>query len=106
MLNVDPQVFSSERGLAPRARRDLEAGMRSGRFIIRDSELALVVAGGAVLALGQLLHTQPERDDAEATDQIAEDLLRMFGIPDDEAHEICRRPLPDLDAVVPGSTAA
>jgi len=59
--------------------------------------LALTVVAGAVLALGQLLHAQPERDDAEATDQIAEDLLRMLGVPADEARDISRRPLPELD---------
>jgi len=28
---------------------------------------------------------------------VTEDLLRLFGLPADEAHEICTRPLPDLD---------
>jgi hypothetical protein len=48
----------------------------------------------AQLCLGQLLHNQPDRDDAQTADQIAEDLLRMFGVPADEAHKICQRPLP------------
>lgn len=39
-----------------------------------------------------------------ATDQITEDLLRTFGIPADEAHEICQRPLPDLDRLLPSTT--
>jgi hypothetical protein len=56
----------------------------------------MVTVAGAALCLGQLLHDHPERDDAEATDQVAEDLLRMLGLPADEAEEICRRPLPDL----------
>lgn len=37
----------------------------------------------------QLLHDHPERDDAEATDQVTEDLLRMLGLPADEAHRLC-----------------
>jgi len=38
---------------------------------------------------------QPDRDDAHATDQVTEDLLRMLGVPAAEAHRICLRPLPD-----------
>jgi AcrR family transcriptional regulator len=105
LLNNGLNLVGSDRGLAPRARRDIEAAARAGRFSIRDSELALVITAGAALCLGQLLHDHPERDDAEATDQVAEDLLRMFGIPADEAGEICRRPLPDLDGSLEDSGA-
>lgn len=99
-------LVSSERGLAPRARRDIEAAARAGRFQVRDSELAMTIVAGAALCLGRLLHDHPERDDAEAADQVAEDLLRMFGLPADEATEICRRPLPSLDAAPQDGTAA
>jgi hypothetical protein len=27
---------------------------------------------------------------------VTEDVLRLFGLPADEAHEICQRPLPDI----------
>ncbi len=58
------------------------------------------------VGLGQLLHDQPERDDAEAADRVTRDVLIMFGLPADEAAEICRRPLPDLDELTePGSAA-
>jgi hypothetical protein len=66
---------------------------------VRDPELAMVTVAGAALCLGQLLHVRPERDAAEATDQVAEDLLRMLGLPADEAQEICQRPLPDVAAM-------
>ncbi|WP_327010596.1 TetR/AcrR family transcriptional regulator [Dactylosporangium sp. NBC_01737] len=91
-------LATSDKGLAPRARRDIEDGVHTGRFSVGDPELAMVIVAGAALCLGQLLHNQPERDDAEATDQVTEDLLRMLGLPGDQAHEICRRPLPDLNA--------
>jgi AcrR family transcriptional regulator len=87
----------SETGLAPRARRDVEAAVRAGRFAVRDLDLAMVIVTGATIHLGQLLHDQPDRDDGAAADQVAEDLLRMFGIPEGEARDLCRRPLPDLD---------
>lgn len=90
-------LAGSDKGLAPRARRDIEDGVRAGRFTVGDPELAMVIVAGAALCLGQLLHDHPERDDAEATDQVTADLLRVFGLPPDEAHEICQRPLPNLD---------
>ena len=68
---------------------------RAGRFAVGDPELAMAVIAGATLCLGQLLHDQPDRDDAHATDLVTEDLLRMLGVPADEAHRICLRPLPD-----------
>lgn len=49
-----------------------------------------------MLGLGNLLRNQPDRDDAAASDSVTEDVLRLFGLPADEAQEICRRPLPDL----------
>ncbi len=91
-------LLSSDLGLAPRALRDIEAGVKAGRFTVADPELALAVAGGALLGLGNLLRTQPDRDDAAAADAVTEDVLRLFGLPADEAREICRRPLPDLDS--------
>ena len=39
-------LASSDKGLAPRARRDIEAGMRSGRLTVRDPELALTIVTG------------------------------------------------------------
>ncbi len=94
-------LAGSDKGLAPRARRDIEDGVRAGRFSVRNPELATVIVSGAMLCLGQLLHDHPERDDAEATDQITEDLLRMLGLPPDEAHEVCQRPLPALEGLHP-----
>ena len=98
LLNVGLGRLMSDRGLAPRALRDITAANRAGRFHVADPELAVTVAAGALLALTQLLHDQPERDSAKAADQVAEDLLRMYGLSPDQAHEVCRRPLPDLDA--------
>jgi AcrR family transcriptional regulator len=99
LLSNGLSLAVSDKGLAPRARRDIEASVHAGRFHVRDPELAMVTVAGAALCLGQLLHDHPERDDAEAADQVAEDLLRMLGLPADEAQEICRRPLPDLAAM-------
>ncbi|WP_420540841.1 TetR/AcrR family transcriptional regulator [Mycolicibacterium septicum] len=98
MLANGLQLLASDRGLAPRARRDIEAGARAGRFVVDDPDLALAVAAGALMGLGRLLRDQPDRDDAAAADKVTEDVLRMLGMDAAEAAEICRRPLPDLDA--------
>ena len=101
LLATGMTLLASERGLAPRALRDIEAATRAGRFRVDDPELALAVAGGALLGLGNLLRNQPDRDDAEAADTVTEDVLRLFGLTADEAREICSRPLPDLDVGQP-----
>ncbi|MBT2534517.1 TetR/AcrR family transcriptional regulator [Arthrobacter sp. ISL-48] len=89
-------LLGAETGLAPRVRRDIQAGVESGRFTMKDIDVAVVCAVGAATFLGQLLHTEPDRDDAEATDQATEALLRMLGLPADEARAICSGPLPEL----------
>jgi AcrR family transcriptional regulator len=89
-------LLNSDRGLAPRARRDIAAAVAAGRFTVEDTELALAVAGGALLGLGNLLRTEPERDDARAADAVTENVLRIFGVSSDEAHTLCGRTLPDL----------
>jgi AcrR family transcriptional regulator len=99
-------LISADRGLAPRAKRDIAAAAQAGRFHVTDPQLALAVAGGALMGLGQLLSDEPQRDHAEASDRVTEDVLRIFGLPADEAREICRRPLPDLDEVLQPDSAA
>src|SRR6186997_1741623 len=81
LLNTGLTLISADRGLAPRALRDIDAATRAGRFSVDDPMLALAVAGGALMGLGQLLHDQPERDDAETADRVTRDVLIMFGLP-------------------------
>ena len=96
LLVTGLNLMSSERGLGPRALRDIEMAAAAGRFTVDDPTLALAVAGGALLGLGKLLQDEPGRDDAAAADRVTEDVLRLFGLPADEARDICRRPLPDI----------
>ncbi len=106
LLNSGLKMLSADRGLAPRAFRDITVGAHAGRFSVDDPVLALTVASGALMALGQLLQDQPERDDGEAADCVTRDVLVMFGLPADEASEICHRPLPDLDELTEPDSAA
>jgi AcrR family transcriptional regulator len=93
-------LLSADRGLAPRALRDIKAAARAGRFrsaIGDDPELALAMAGGALLGLGALLRKDRDRDDAQAADAATENVLCLFGLTVEEARSICQRPLPELD---------
>jgi len=106
LLNNALRLLSSDDGLAPRARRDIQAGVDAGRFKVADVDLAVTMAAGALFCLGQLLHDQPDRDDAAAADHLAEDLLRVFGVPAQQAHRIATLPLRDPDAVRGDGSAA
>ncbi|MGX1560729.1 TetR/AcrR family transcriptional regulator [Streptomyces sp. NPDC055506] len=87
----------SESGLAPRAVRDLEAGIASGRFTVADPTVAVTALGGSLLALVELRFARPGLDGDEAASNLAEMLLRMLGVPPEDARDVARRPLPDLD---------
>jgi AcrR family transcriptional regulator len=99
-------LITSDRGLGPRGKRDIAAAAAAGRFQVADPELAMAVSGGALLGLGQLLQARPERDDAQAVDQMTESVLRLFGLSAQEAHQLSRMALPDLEAVGDGDQAA
>src|SRR6185295_9110993 len=94
LLNNVLKLLSTEDGLAPRARRDIAAAVDAGRFDVADLDVAVTMAAGALLALGQLLNDQPERDVDETTDRVTEDMLRMFGVPRRQARRICSLSLP------------
>lgn len=100
LIHRGTELVMSDRGLAPRALRDIRAGVAAGRFTIADPELALVAAGGAIIALGQLLHSQPERDAAPASDLLTRQILQVFGLDEAEARDLCDRPLPDLERLL------
>lgn len=89
-------VLGSERGLAPRALRDIKAAVDAGRFTIDDPERALAIAGGLLMGLGFLLAGDPDRDGDRTTDEVAEDVLRLFGMSARDAHKLCARPLPEI----------
>ena len=106
LLNNVLRLLSADSGLAPRARRDIAAAVDAGRFDVEDLDVAVTMAAGVLLALGQLLHDQPDRDVEETTDRVTEDLLRMFGVPRRRAQRICSLPLPDIDVAPRNGSAA
>jgi AcrR family transcriptional regulator len=88
----------AEIGLAPRALRDVELGVATGRFSVTDPVIALTAMGGSLLALVELRFAYPDRDGDEAASNMAGLMLRMLGVPAEEAREITHRPLPALRA--------
>ena len=98
MLSKGLSLLSSDKGLAPRARRDISAAVEAGRFHVEDLSLAVAMVGGALLGLGQLLRDEPERDDAQAADAVTQHLLTLLGMSAAEADRLCRQPLPYLGA--------
>jgi AcrR family transcriptional regulator len=106
LLSSGLALLSSDRGVAPRARRDIRAGVDVGRFQVKDLSLAMAVVGGALLGLGQLLHDEPDRNDAEAADTVTEHVLTLLGMAADEAHRICQLPLPDITSLGHAGSAA
>jgi AcrR family transcriptional regulator len=83
--------------LGPRARRDLMIGVGSGRFQIPDVDVATALTFGALLSAIRA-HLNGDRK-SDPSQVFAEFLLRMVGVPTEEAFEIARRPLPALPSL-------
>lgn len=96
ILNSGTSVLLRDEGLAPRARRDIIAAQEAGRFEPLNPDLALMCAGGALLGLLQLLDARPEVDDAELSDTMTFQVLRMFGMNKRAAEKLSSAPLPEL----------
>ena len=94
LLHTGLNYLFSGGSLAQQALRDLRAGAEAGRLSIGDPELALATVGGALLGVLQLLDVRPEVDADQVAEQLAANLLCMFGLPRAEAQEIATRPLP------------
>jgi AcrR family transcriptional regulator len=94
LLNSGVRVLTHDKGLAPRARRDIIAANEAGRFDIDDPDVALMAVGGAMLGLLQWLEEHPGADAASLSDEMAERVLRLLGLTKREARKLCARPLP------------
>lgn len=95
-MSAGAGLIAAQHGLVPYARRDLEAGIRAGRFAVTDPELALGMVVGSAVCLGEILRQQPDRDAASSADRMAAAVLRMLGVPANEADRIASAPLPEV----------
>jgi AcrR family transcriptional regulator len=86
----------SDKGLAPRALRDIENATATGRFHVKNTQVALVSTAGCVLAFVRMALDYPGRLTAEDADELAELLLRTLGMSTRSAASIAHRPLPAI----------
>jgi len=105
LINTHPQIarilahtgmtyLADSDGLAPRALRDIQRAADAGRFRIGNPYVALAAAGGSLIALLHVWLADPEVVDDDACDELAEQLLRMFGMTAKTARALAHRPLP------------
>ena len=87
--------LTGDHGLTPRILLDITAAVEAGRFQVENPQLAVGATLGAVLATLQLALTDPDFAAQPVDEQLAEHLLRMFGLPPDEARDLSRAPLPN-----------
>lgn len=92
-------LIMSDRGLSPRALRDITAAIDQGRFTIGDPELGLAIAGGTFFGLATLLRERPERDTDVTVDSVTERLLGTLGMTSKQAKALCQKPLPDISSL-------
>ena len=98
IIGAGLDLLDIPRGLAPRALRDIKLGQAAGRFTVPNADVALSTVAGGLLGLLRVHQHHPEQIDETAVDQLAEAILRMFGIPAREAKRIAARELPDITA--------
>jgi AcrR family transcriptional regulator len=98
LIRLDVSQKIGLRALGPFAQRDLERGIRAGRFRVPNKRVALFAAGGALLGvMGDVLDGRAPKD---ADRHHAEGVLRMFGLSAEDAAEVARRPMPQVPAPV------
>ncbi len=81
-------------GIGESASRDLERGVRSGRFVIPNPAVLGDMLSGAVVGM-LTVHLGGAHPEADLDDAV-EYVLRLLGVPPAEAREIAHRPLPSL----------
>jgi AcrR family transcriptional regulator len=88
------QLLDNDRGLAPRALRDIEAGQAAGRFSFANAQVALSAVAGGLLGVLRLHEHQPDTINDSSVEELTEACLRLLGIRAVEARRLARLPLP------------
>jgi len=84
------------KALGPFAERDIERGVKAGRFRVANRRMAMLGAGGALMAvMREVLEGRAPKNAARLH---AEGVLRLLGVPPEEAAEVAARPMPRFDA--------
>ncbi|GAB3571049.1 TetR/AcrR family transcriptional regulator [Amycolatopsis endophytica] len=95
LVRTGLRYLDSDRGLAPRALRDIRRAIDSGQFQLTNPHLALATTGGSLLGIVHMRLERPGLLDDDAPEEFAEQLLRAFGMPRRSARASARKALPD-----------
>ena len=80
--------------LGPFAERDIDRGIKAGRFRVPNKRVALMAAGGALLSvMRDVLDGHAPKDAARFH---AEGVLRLLGLTAEDAADVARRPMPAM----------
>jgi AcrR family transcriptional regulator len=96
LIGAGLDVLDTNRGLAPRALRDIKIGQAAGRFTVPNADIALSAVVGGLLGLLRIRERHPDRIDETSVDHLAEATLRLLGVPDAEAKRIAALDLPNI----------
>jgi len=97
IYRIGPWMLRHQAGLVGLMASLIRFGIERGRFRSDDPDMAVTVATGGIIAtISAMLYNDIGADGPE---RVARQCLVLLGIPAEEAEEICRRPLPPLDAV-------
>jgi len=88
-------------GLAARGLRDIRAGQAAGRFTVKEAEVALSAIAGGMCGLLRSHRRDLENVDESSVEELAEEALRLLGVPAREAARIVAWPLPTEDTLRP-----
>jgi AcrR family transcriptional regulator len=91
-------------GLGQRLARDIRIGLEARRFKAADPPVAMLAAGGAILAIIAARLNHQIGDDAPK--RAAAAVLTLLGLPAGEARQIANRPLPSIAAATASVTRA
>ncbi|MBC6794806.1 TetR family transcriptional regulator [Corynebacterium sp. LK28] len=95
IVRRSPNFYTMPNELVRQLRERISAGVEDGSFHVASTESAAAVIFGASAMLGQRLHEDPELNSRIAGDDLALDLLRMLGVPEQRAKQAIARPIDD-----------
>jgi AcrR family transcriptional regulator len=90
------QLLNTDRGLAPRALRDIQAGQATGRFSFANAQVALSAVAGGLLGVLKVHEDRPEAVNEDSVEELTEACLRLLGLRAAEARRLARLPLPTV----------
>jgi AcrR family transcriptional regulator len=97
LVNLDRADALFETMVLPYALEALNRGIAAGRFHVVDAQVVLTGIVGSALAIMRAILDGRHGPDADKVH--AEVVLRSIGLDRGEAHEIARRPLPEVVAL-------